>query len=52
MFSLLGYIDPGAGSLLFQALLSAGITLLVFAKKIWFFIKGVFLSLKKGKRDD
>jgi len=37
------YIDPGTGSLLFQALLSGFLTILVFFKKIMAFIKFKFM---------
>ena len=37
------YIDPGTGSLLFQALLSGFLTILVFFKKIMAFIKLKFM---------
>jgi hypothetical protein len=36
------YIDPGSGSLLFQALLSGLLTVLVFFKRIVAFIKFKF----------
>ncbi len=36
------YIDPGSGSLLFQALLSGILTVLVFFKRIVAFIKFKF----------
>lgn len=41
------YIDPGTGSLLFQAILSGFLTIVVFFKKIISFIKLKFMS----KRD-
>ena len=47
LFSIL-YIDPGTGSLLFQAILSGFLTVLVFFKKIMAFIKLRFMS-KKNK---
>jgi hypothetical protein len=40
------YIDPGSGSLLFQALLSGLLTVVVFFKRIVGFIK-----LKFGKKN-
>jgi hypothetical protein len=45
------YIDPGSGSLLFQALLSSLLTGVVFFKKITTYIKGLFTrkSLLKEK---
>lgn len=38
------YIDPGTGSLLFQALLSAFLTIVVFFKRIKAFIMIKFMS--------
>ena len=38
------YIDPGAGSLLFQALLSGFLTIVVFFKRIKAFIMMKFMS--------
>ncbi len=38
------YIDPGTGSLLFQAILSGFLTIVVFFKKIISFIKLKFMS--------
>ncbi len=43
------YIDPGSGSLLFQALLSGLLTVVVFFKRIVAFIKFKF---GKNKMDD
>lgn len=43
------YIDPGAGSLLFQAILSAFFTLVVFYKKIILFLK---LKFNKKYHED
>ena len=40
------YIDPGSGSLLFQALLSALLTIAVFFKRIILYLKFIF---KKNK---
>ena len=37
------YIDPGTGSLLFQALLSGFLTIVVFFKRIMAFIKLKFI---------
>ncbi len=42
------YIDPGSGSLLFQALLSGFLTVVVFFKRIVNFIKFRF---RKNKND-
>ena len=43
------YIDPGSGSLLFQALLSGFLTVVVFFKRIVAFIK---FKLCKNKTED
>jgi len=43
------YIDPGSGSLLFQALLSGFLTVVVFSKRIISYVK---YSLFKKKRDE
>ena len=40
------YIDPGSGSLLFQALISAFLTVAVFYKKIIFYVKAKFGNFK------
>jgi len=42
MILFLAYIDPGSGSLLFQALLSGLLTVLVFFKRIVAYIKYKF----------
>jgi hypothetical protein len=42
MKNILTYIDPGSGSILFQALLSAGLTIIVFYKRIILFVKNFF----------
>ena len=47
MSLFLAYIDPGSGSLLFQALLSGLLTVLVFFKRIMGYFK-----LKFGKKSD
>jgi hypothetical protein len=44
------YIDPGSGSLLFQALLSGLLTVLVFFKRIVAFLKFKF-GKKKSDED-
>ena len=41
LYKQLLYIDPGSGSLLFQALLSGFLTILIFLKKIVTFVKGL-----------
>lgn len=47
MILFLVYIDPGSGSLLFQALLSGLLTVLVFFKRIVAYFKYKF-----GKKTD
>jgi hypothetical protein len=47
---LLLYIDPGSGSLLFQALLSGLLTFVVFFKRIVAFFKFKF-GKKKSEED-
>lgn len=51
MYYYLIYIDPGSGSLLFQALLSGLLTVLVFFKQIAAFIKVRFGSRKSKKSE-
>lgn len=43
----LAYIDPGTGSLLFQALLSGVLTLVVFYKRVILFVKNLFKKKEK-----
>ena len=38
------YIDPGSGSLLFQMILSGLLTILVFFKRVMFYVKSFFLG--------
>jgi hypothetical protein len=45
------YIDPGSGSLLFQALLSGLFTILVFFKRIKLFLKLKFGQKQKDESD-
>ena len=45
------YIDPGTGSLLFQTLVSGFLTILVFYKRIKFFLKNKFDNFFKKKND-
>jgi hypothetical protein len=45
--SLLAYIDPGTGSLLFQAILSGLLTIVVFYKRVILFIKQLFKKKEK-----
>jgi hypothetical protein len=47
ILSLLAYIDPGTGSLLFQALLSGFLTIVVFYKRVISFIKKLFSKKEK-----
>jgi hypothetical protein len=47
MNQFLMYIDPGSGSLLFQALLSGLLTILVFFKRIVSYLKYKF-----GKKNE
>jgi len=49
MIHQLMYLDPGSGSLLFQALLSGMLTVLVFFKKIVQFVR---LSFSRKKNPD
>jgi hypothetical protein len=46
------YIDPGSGSLLFQALLSGLLTIVVFFKRIVAFIKFKFGKHKTDQTED
>lgn len=46
------YVDPGAGSLLFQAILSGFLTFVVFYKRIIMYIKLKFKKDKKTKNTD
>jgi len=46
---ILGYIDPGSGSLLFQAIISGAVTTLLFFKKIKIYFKE---KLSRGKEDN
>ena len=49
---ILLYIDPGAGSLIFQALLSGLLSFLFLYKKILLFIKSKINKNAKSKLDD
>jgi len=51
MLYLFSYIDPGSGSLLFQALLSGLLTVLVFFKRIVTYFKYKF-GKRKGEEID
>ena len=44
MTNILLYIDPGSGSLIFQALVSGFLTLLVFYKRVIAYIKSFFFK--------
>ena len=46
------YIDPGTGSLLFQALLSGLLTVVVFFKRIMAFIKLKFGRKEESNKED
>ena len=50
MTNMLLYIDPGSGSLIFQALISAFFTILLFFKRIVTFLK--FKFGKKTKNNE
>ena len=52
MSQFLLYIDPGSGSLLFQALLSGLLTVLVFFKRIVAYIKYKFGKKKTEEIDN
>jgi hypothetical protein len=45
------YIDPGSGSLLFQALVSGFLTVVIFFKRIVSYIKYLFLKRKTKKEE-
>jgi hypothetical protein len=45
------YIDPGSGSLLFQALVSGFLTVVIFFKRIVAYVKYLFLK-GKTKKDE
>ena len=51
MPNILLYIDPGSGSLIFQALLSGFLTLLVFYKRVIAFVK-TFFSKEDNKAEE
>ena len=46
------YIDPGAGSLVFQALLSAGLTIVIFYKRIFSYVKYMAKKNSDNKEKD
>ena len=46
---ILLYIDPGSGSLLFQALVSGFLTVVIFFKRIVAYVKYLFLKGKTKK---
>lgn len=46
------YIDPGAGSLVFQALLSAGLTIVIFYKRIFSYVKYMVKKNSDNKEKD
>ncbi|MBX3443348.1 MAG: hypothetical protein KF774_13160 [Planctomyces sp.] len=43
-FNTLGYLDPGSGSLLLQALVGGGAGLVVFGKYIWDAVRRTFAA--------
>ena len=47
ILTFLAYIDPSTGSLLFQALLSGFLTIVVFYKRVISFIKKLFSKKEK-----
>ena len=46
------YIDPGSGSLVFQALLSAGLTIVIFYKRIFSYVKYMVKKNSDNKEKD
>lgn len=52
MISFIAYIDPGSGSLLFQALLSGLLTILIFFKRIVAHFKYKFGKKKTEEIDN
>lgn len=50
LFVLL-YLDPGSGSLLFQALISGFLTIMIFFKRIVAFFKFKFMKKDKNEED-
>jgi len=51
MNSLIAYIDPGTGSLIFQALAAAGMGILVAFQSVREWVKNVFFSIFQGKNN-
>lgn len=43
------YLDPGTGSMLLQALVAGAVAILVFGKRIWIGLSGLFA--KRGTTD-
>jgi hypothetical protein len=52
MIQFLLYIDPGSGSMLYQALLSGLLTLLVFYKRVVAYLKYKFGKKKTEEIDN
>ncbi len=52
MILFLAYIDPGSGSLLFQALLSGLLTVILFFKRIVAYFKYKFGGGKTDEKDN
>ena len=50
MIHILLYIDPGAGTLFYQAILSGVLTVSVFYKSITTYIKSKFTSNKQKEK--
>jgi len=50
MFHHLLYIDPGSGSLFYQLLLSAMLTIAVTWNKIRFYLVGLFRNFKEKRQ--
>jgi len=50
--SFLVYVDPGSGSIIFQALLSGLLTVLVFFKRIAAYLKSLFKNKESEKPKD
>ena len=51
LFASLLYLDPGSGSLLFQALISGFLTIMIFFKRIVTFFKFKFFSKENSEGD-
>ncbi|WP_156088753.1 hypothetical protein [Mucilaginibacter pedocola] len=49
---ILAYIDPGSGSLIYQVILSAVLTLSVFWKNIKLYVSAILNRSKTPKEDE